>query len=58
MRDRPRARVGVISYSTTRQSLALAATPGMTSTVVTIASGVYNLDRLVVPAGVELRASG
>ncbi len=48
----------VSSPTSTTRELVLAATPGMTTTVVTIASGVYNLDRLVVPVGVELRASG
>ncbi|MFO0648592.1 MAG: hypothetical protein U0326_20290 [Polyangiales bacterium] len=48
----------VASPTSSTRELALAATPGMATTVVTIASGVYNLDRFVVPAGVELRASG
>ena len=36
----------------------LAPTPGMSNTVITVEGGTYNLDRLVVPVGVELRASG
>ncbi len=48
----------VASPTSSTRELTLTATPGMTTTVVTIASGVYNLDRLVVPVGVELRASG
>ncbi|MFO0601532.1 MAG: hypothetical protein U0324_00090 [Polyangiales bacterium] len=40
------------------RALSLAAVPGMDPTVVAVASGTYNLDQLVVPAGVELRASG